>query len=112
MRKTEEMRRSLQDEVVKALAGDEELPSTDEVLSTWRAKKGTYGQTARTVDAELANLVAEVCSQTPSTDQINALPNRVRQAFCGWVVREMLDPKFDMPEPSFTKPSPVAALGG
>lgn len=111
LRKTEESRRSLQDEVIKALAGDEVLPTSAEVLEKWRAEKGTFGELARTIDAELVGLVAEVCSQTPSEDQIKQLPHRIRQAFTQWIVREMLDPKFDMPEPSFTKPSPVAAIG-
>lgn len=37
---------------------------------------------------EMAGAVAELCSQTPSTDLINKLPFRVKQAFIQWITGE------------------------
>lgn len=40
-----------------------------------------------------AELVAEVFHDCPSVDQIMALPGRVRAAYFGWVVGQLMDPE-------------------
>jgi len=43
--------------------------------------------------ADLAGLFAELCGNTPTKDQLLALPLRVRVPFFGWVQREVVSPE-------------------
>jgi hypothetical protein len=44
-------------------------------------------------DEKSLHLVADVCSNQPSFDELHALPYRARQAFLGWVVGMLLVPE-------------------
>lgn len=41
-----------------------------------------------------AELIAEVLQHNPSADQIKALPGRIRAAYFGWVVGQLLSPEY------------------
>lgn len=43
-------------------------------------------------DIEAADAVAAVCSHTPTSEEIQALPSRVQRAFLGYVVGHFMDP--------------------
>lgn len=40
----------------------------------------------------MTDAVVELCDGQPSREEIDALPGRVKQAFIGWVVGELMDP--------------------
>jgi hypothetical protein len=42
----------------------------------------------------LCEMVAKVCSNTPSKEQLLGLPMRIRLAFFGWLNGQLLDPNF------------------
>lgn len=46
------------------------------------------------VTAEISKAVAEVCSDSPNFEQIEALPSRPRQMFFGWIVGQLLLPEY------------------
>jgi hypothetical protein len=68
-------------------------------------------QNMRVVAAQeaISELVATLCSGSPSKDQLLALPFRVRQAFLRWLQGKLLDPEAGA---AGTTPSRVTRLGG
>lgn len=46
------------------------------------------------IAGEQAKLVAEVFQDCPSVEQIMALPGRIRLAYVGWVVGQLMSPEF------------------
>lgn len=49
------------------------------------------------LEAELYGAVAALCSNTPSADEIKALPFRAQRAFIGWIVGMFLRPETSAP---------------
>jgi hypothetical protein len=49
------------------------------------------------VDEKMLHLAAAVCSDSPSFDDLQALPFRGRQAFLGWLVGVLLVPETSRP---------------
>lgn len=45
------------------------------------------------LNAEVAALVAGLCSNDPSKDDILGLPPRIRGMFCAWVQKEVMSPE-------------------
>jgi hypothetical protein len=45
------------------------------------------------LNAEVAALVAALCSNDPSKDDILGLPPRIRGMFCAWVQKEVMSPE-------------------
>lgn len=45
------------------------------------------------LNAEVAALVAALCSNDPSKDDILGLPPRIRAMFCAWVQKEVMSPE-------------------
>lgn len=43
-------------------------------------------------DEKLLAAYAALCTDSPSIEQLTALPHRERQAFFGWVIGQLLDP--------------------
>ena len=59
--------------------------------------EAAVAQRMREIDAEAASLevldaTAELCQECPSTDQLRALPPRVRAAFLGWLLQSITNP--------------------
>jgi hypothetical protein len=51
-------------------------------------------------DEKSLHIVADVCSNQPSFDDLQALPYRARQAFLGWIVGMLLVPEGARPATS------------
>lgn len=49
------------------------------------------------LNADVAGLVAALCSNDPSKDDILGLPPRIRAMFCGWVQKEVMSPEAATP---------------
>lgn len=45
------------------------------------------------IEALLNGAVAALCSNTPTAEQIGALPHRIKQRFYGWVLGTFLSPE-------------------
>lgn len=63
----------------------------------------------QSLQGDLAVAVGELCQGTPSTEEIQALPVRVRQAFIGWVFGEIADPTFARAATSSSQATPNGA---
>lgn len=59
--------------------------------------------------SKMAAIVADLCSQSPSTDQLLRLPFRTRQVFYKWIMKQVQDPELNA---SATKPSRSRRNGG
>lgn len=57
----------------------------------------------------MATMVAEVCSDCPSVEQILKIPHRVRIVFYRWIIKELNDPELFAVA---TKPSLSVVSGG
>lgn len=55
--------------------------------------KEEYGEDGSEVELTLAAAVSQVCSGTPTAEQILALPYRVKRRFTGWITGTLLDPE-------------------
>jgi hypothetical protein len=51
-------------------------------------------------DDKVLHMIADVCSDTPSYDDLTALPFRARQAFLGWVIGALIVPEAPRPATS------------
>lgn len=58
---------------------------------------------------KISGLVGDLCSSSPSADELLALPLRVRQGFMRWLQGKLLDPESEAAD---TTPSRVTRLGG
>lgn len=74
-------------ERLKALYGEDFDPTDAQALRE-RFKDVDEGE----ILTELLDAVAELCSETPTAEQIRALPPRVRTAFMGWLLGSITDP--------------------
>lgn len=54
-------------------------------------------------DLELAKIYADACSQKPTTEQVLALPHRVRAAYIGYLSGELLTPTAGSPATSSSR---------
>lgn len=66
-------------------------------------------EVAATINRQMCQITSEVLSGQPSPDQIQALPLRVRAAFFGWVIGQVLNPESYA---AVTRPSLRAVAGG
>ena len=66
-------------------------------------------ETLKMLSDKMCGMVAEVCSNTPSEEQLVALPWRIKAAFFGWVVGELLVPEGSA---AVTTPSLKVVSGG
>ena len=48
-------------------------------------------------DEKVLQMIADVCSNTPSYDDLTALPFRARQAFLGWIIGALIIPEASRP---------------
>ena len=51
-------------------------------------------------DEKVLQMMADVCSNTPSYDDLCALPFRARQAFLGWIMGALIIPEVPRPATS------------
>ena len=51
-------------------------------------------------DEKVLYMIADVCSSSPSFDDLQALPFRARQAFMGWIVGALIVPEAPRPATS------------
>lgn len=42
---------------------------------------------------EMMELIAELCDHSPSLEELQKLPFRVRQVYLGWIQRELINPE-------------------
>lgn len=66
---------------------DSEVPDLDELEK--RADKPTFVQQQQ----DVVKLIAELCQDSPSEEQIMKLPFRVRQKFVVWLQRQLVSPE-------------------
>jgi hypothetical protein len=69
-----------------ALADDADPAAVIEAIGAMPAEKLTD------VNNRMVDAIIDVCSGSPSAEQVRALPPRVRNAFIGWVSGELVGP--------------------
>src|SRR5215469_1111031 len=61
------------------------------------------------IDEKTLHMCADVCSGTPSFDELQTLPFRARSAFMGWLVGKLLLPEVPVPTTSNSVAGPKSA---
>lgn len=82
------------------LFGELMPPTTDQDANATALAKAVaeyLGRDTTEIQDKLLHVVAAVCSDHPSFDDLNVLPFRAQQAFVGWVVGTFLLPSISMP---------------
>lgn len=78
---------------VMAEAGKDPATLSPDEIAAKLAEADAEEEAALAMVDQLIVAVAAVCSDSPNTDQIRALPYRAQQAFFGWIVGTFMDPK-------------------
>lgn len=86
-------------------AAEDEPKSIMDAIDAWETLDVNTPEAQR-ISEKLAEVLADVCSNTPSKEDILALGTLGRKAFTQWILGELLDPKFDLPGKSSTNTSP------
>lgn len=71
-------------ELLPVAVGEDGKPGVD--LSALVEKYGESEDAAKGLEADLYKSVADLCSNTPTVEQIRALPFRGQRAFIGWII--------------------------
>jgi hypothetical protein len=98
------------DRAVRATNKRKRRPTFSEALDYLRSlgDPDEGDEEAKRVSDLIVDVVAEACGDKPSAEQIKKLPHRPRQAFYGWIVGQLTDPKAWMPDTSVTPPASFA----
>jgi hypothetical protein len=72
--------------------GRELATATDDVDDDNPDRAETIERIVEDVGARELDAVVELCSGTPSREQLKALPHRVQRAFIDWLITELRNP--------------------
>lgn len=96
----------------KALGLDLDMPENATPEQMMDALNSVTGAKFEQFMAKMAELFAELCSGKPSTEQLLALPLRVRVKFYGWVQNEVVRPEAETGAGNVVAMSPRSAAAG
>jgi|1185.fasta_scaffold544084_2 tRNA(Met) C34 N-acetyltransferase TmcA len=65
----------------------------DDRAALARAMRDLPEETFKLAEGKVTSALAELCAGSPTREQIEALPFRLRRKFLAWVQRELMDPE-------------------
>jgi hypothetical protein len=72
-------------------------PNTDDPVGLVKRVADYLGQDTTEITAKILHIAADVCSNQPSYDDLEAIPYRAQQAFLGWLTGVFLIPETRTP---------------